>query len=499
MSLLDIFRPAKTPQPQVQVNTPVNVPSRPKPNFIKRAFNSVFSQSLTSLFGSPSIQQDLRHLKTVRDQARTLSLNSPVIRRYLEIMKASTIGASGISVQCQAVNPDGSSDFFNPTITDLFEQFSEDVTVTGGINRTQLESMAVEYLCRDGEFLALIHRGEGDHNIKVSVLEPDHLDENYNDYFYATNNRVVGGVEIDQYGKPVAYHLWRYNPSDALMGVNQERIRYEAKDVIHIFDRERISQTRGYSWTAPCIEECQNLIDYRKYVLVQAKHAASNAIYFEQAADNADPFADSADDVDDEGHVTLGFSPETIEVMPKGWKVSTVNFSNSNQTSLDAFQKSLLRVIAAGLGVSYHALACDYESVNFSASKAAAMVDEVFFKTVQKLVSEQLTKRLYNEWLAVNIMVNSWGLNIPMTKFQKFKKIRLTPPAYKSVDAIKESQNDLQEYQLGVASISELCERRGKNLEDILRQRQADKKLMEQYGVTDITATGVVSDVKKAV
>lgn len=489
MRLLDYFRPDQKP-----IEKPPANKKKQGGNFIKRAFGSVFSQTLTDLIGSPSLQQDLRHLETVRNQSRTLALNSPVIRRYLEIMKSTVVGAHGISLQVQAANPDGSQDYFNSVITDHFETFSQDVTVTGGISRAQLESMAIEYLCRDGEFVALIHRGTGQYNIQLQPVDPDHIVNDYNDYFYETGNRVVGGVEIDQYGKPVAYWLYKHNPSDALIGSSQERIRYTADQVIHIFDRERVSQTRGYPWIAPVIEEVHQLSKYREAVLVQARINASKARYFSQTADNADPFGD-VDDVDDEGHVTLSFAPNTVELLPKGWSVINSDFNSSNQDSLDSFQKSLLRLIAAGLGVSYHHLASDYESVNFSASKAAGMVDEVFIKSVQKLISEQLTRRIYNEWLKVNLATNNLGLNIPLDKLDKFKKIRLTPPAFKSVDAIKDIQNDEKEYQLGITSLSELAERRGKSLEDVLRQRQADDQLLSKYGQTK---EAVITELKKA-
>lgn len=494
MNLFPFFKtPAQQTVTAPVIDTPVSKPKKIY-NTIKRSFSSVFSNTLTDLIGSPSLQQDLRHLETVRNQSRTLALNSPVIRRYLEIMKSTVVGANGISLQVSATTTEGSQDYFNSVITDHFDLFSQDVTVAGGISRAQLESLAVEYLCRDGEFIALIHTGTGDYNIQLQPVDPDHIITDYNDYFYETGNRVVGGVEIDQFGKPVAYWLYKHNPSDALIGSSQERIRYPAEQVIHIFDRERVSQTRGYPFTAPVIEEVHQLSKYREAVLVQARINASKARYFKQTQSDADPFADEAD-VDDEGHVTLAFSPNTVEVMPKGYDVVTADFNNSNQESLDSFQKSLLRIIAAGLGVSYHHLATDYADVNFSASKAAGIVDDAFIKTVQKLISENLTRRLYNEWLRIQLSTNQWGLNLPFARYQKFKKIRLTPPAFRSVDAIKDLQNDQGEYELGITSLSELAEKRGKNLEDILRQRQSDDQLLSKYGQTK---EAVIDAIKKA-
>ncbi len=488
MNLFNLF--SKKPE----ISSP-EVTTRPKskPSVIKRAFSSVFSQTLTDLVGSPSLQQDLNHLETVRNQSRTLSINSPIIRRYIEVMKSQVVGANGLSLQVQAVNPDGTQDFFNPVITDLFDKFSSDVCVTGGISRSQLEAMALEYLIRDGEFFGLIRLNEGEFDIQIQVLDPDHIITTYNDYFYETGNRVVGGVEINDFGKPVAYWIYKSNPSDAQIGASREQLRIPAEQVIHIFDRERISATRGYPWLCPVIEEVHALQKYREAMLVQARLNASKSRYFKQTESNADPYAEE-DEIDDEGHITLAFSPNTVELMPRGYDVVNADFSAQGQDSLETFQKALLRTIATGLGISYHHLSSDYESVNFSASKSAGMVDEVFIKSVQKLISENLTRRLYNEWLRINVMTNKWGLNIPIAKIEKFKKIRLTPPAFKSVDAIKDFQNDEGEFNLGLTSLSELAEKRGKSLEDVLRQRQADDELLKKYGQSKET---VLKDLKQ--
>lgn len=484
MKLFDFFRRTETPV----IEKPR---TKQKPNVIKRAFNSVFSQTLTDLVGSPSLQQDLRHLKTLRDQARTLAINNVYARRYVEIMKAAVIGANGISVNCVAVNPDGTTDIFSDSFTAYFTEFSDDISVCGQLTRSQAESLMLERMIVDGEALAIIHRNTGDFDIKIQIIDSDHLDENYNDYFFATGNRVVGGVEIDSLGKPVAYHIFKYNPSDAIMGGSRERIRYDAKDIIHLYEKERTSATRGYSWLCPAIEKLHQLDKYTEAVLVSARIGASKSRYFIQTSDNADPYAD-ADEVDDEGHVTLAFSPGVVEVMPKGWDVKDSDLSTTSQDSLDGFQKALLRGIAVGLGVSYHLLASDLSDVNYSSARFGALTDHEFYKSVQSLIIQHFTKRLYREWLQIQLLTNKLGLNIPISKYQKFANARYTAKAFASIDAIKDANADKLEYEMNLTSLSELCERRGKNLSEVLQQRQKDNDLLKKYGITDQQALDAI-------
>lgn len=493
MNLFPFFKSSQQTVTAPVIDTPVSKPKKIY-NTIKRSFSSVFSNTLTDLLGSPSLQQDLRHLKTLRDQARTLAINNVYARRYIEIMKAAVIGANGISVNCAAVNPDGSADVFSDSFTQYFAEFSDDISVCGQLTRSQAESLMLERMIVDGEALAIIHRGEGDHGIKIAIIDADHLDENYNDYFYATGNRVVGGVEINNFGKPIAYHIFKYNPSDAVMGGSSERIRYDAEDIIHLYEKERTSATRGYSWLCPAIEKLHQLDKYSEAVLVSARIGASKSRYFAQTTDNADPFADS-DDVDDEGHVTLSFSPGTVELMPRGWTVHDSDLSTSTQDSLDAFQKALLRGIAVGLGVSYHLLASDLSEVNYSAARFGSLTDNEFYKSVQSLVIQTFTKRLYREWLRVQLVTNALGFNIPFAKYQKFAKARYTAKAFGTVDPQKDAAADQIELENNLVSLSELAERRGRNLEDILKQKQKDDLLLEKYGQTK---EAVIGELKKA-
>lgn len=464
-------------------------------DFVQRAFSSVFNQSLTDLFGSPSIQQDLRHLKAVRDQARTLSLNNVYIRRYLEIIKASVIGADGISVTCTAKFNDETLDPLSDAFTNYFKDFSEDITTRGGLTRAQVESLILESMARDGEALLLIHRSNDyKYGFKVQLLDSDHLDCDYNDYYYQNGNRVVGGVEIDSFGAPVAYHIFKTNPSDALVGASHERLRILAKDVIHLYDIERASQYRGYPWIANSITSLHQLDKYREATLVQARlSAAKSKYYYKDDVDNQNPFSDDPDAVGKEGFVGMEASPNLVEVLDKGWKIGTVNFSDSNQTSLDAYQKAILRGVASGLGVSYHHLANDLSDVNYSAARFGSLVDQEFFRGVQSIIINGFTKRLYKEFVAFQLLDNNLGLKVPLEKTVKFQSARYTPKSFASIDPSKDSQSDKIEYEMNLTSLSELAERRGKNLVDILKQRQQDDALLVEYGITESKAIQAVN------
>src|SRR5690606_7896634 len=141
------------------------------------------------------------------------------------------------------------------------------------------------------------------------------------------------------------------------------------KDVIHIFDAERASQQRGYSWFAPVMTQLQHLDRYVEASVVNARLAAAKSLFYQQNPD-AEGFDD--EDVDDQGNLTFETTPGAHEILPAGWSVQAVDFS-AGQDKINDFQKAILRAISVGLGLSYHSLASDMESVNYSSARFSAL------------------------------------------------------------------------------------------------------------------------------
>jgi capsid protein len=154
-----------------------------------------------------------------------------------------------------------------------------------------------------------------------------------------------------------------------------------------------------------------------------------------------------------------------------------------------------LRGIAVGLGVSYHLLASDLSDVNYSSARFGALTDHEFYKSVQSLIVQIFTKRLYREWLKIQLATNNLGLNIPIAKFSKFAVARYTPKSFASIDPAKDANADKLDYEMNLTSLSELAEKRGKTLVDILRQRKKDNELLKEYGITEQQA---IEAIKKA-
>lgn len=104
-----------------------------------------------------------------------------------------------------------------------------------------------------------------------------------------TGNLVAGGVEVDQYGAPVAYHILRQHPGDLVVrgaaGLIPERI--DAWDtslnlprVVHVYRRERPEQLRGVGRLAGVLELLKMASDLTDAELFAAVMSAMIAIVY---------------------------------------------------------------------------------------------------------------------------------------------------------------------------------------------------------------------------
>lgn len=460
--------------------------------YIKRAFTKTPKQSATVLKRSfdgaktnpmlghveetSSIYEDIRQQgERLRGRARALSVNNSYCRRAIEIWKSSIVG-SGFITTVQAYNPNGEIDPLSEYMSNQFADFLDDADVTGMYDGTKLLELVIETLARDGEFLALIHRGQGKHGLKIQALDIEWLDMRHNGINQRTGNRILSSVECDSFGAPVAY--WLTSPStEPSAGYSVSRTRYEAKDVIHLFDPDRCFQVRGYSWFSPVITSLHQLNKFTDASLMSARLAATKAFVYEQDSGTSNPDSiDALGEQDDDGYIPMAVSPGESQVLPKGITMKPVEF-DPRTDSVEAFTKIKLREIAAGLNVSYHILANDLESVNYSSARFGALVDNNLVRSIQSLLIRKITKRLYEEWLDVQLLKNTFG--IPVQKRQKFLNIRVTPPKIASIDPAKDAQADQIEFEMGLTSLSELAEKRGKNFASIVKQRKQDSELLK--------------------
>ena len=306
---------------------------------------------------------------------------------------------------------------------------SESCTVTGRMTWFDVQRLALRSTARDGDcILRMIRDAQG---FRLQLLEGDRLDINYNLAKLDSGNEVRMGVEIDRFGRPVAYHLLDKHPSD-VSAVQAKRERIPADQVIHPFITDRIAQTRGTPWMVSAMTRLQMLGAYEEAELTAARVAASKMGFLVKERSEG-----YIGDTDEAGNTLMEVEPGAIEELPMGTTFQSWN-PDHPVGNYAGFVKSCLRGIAAGLGVSYNMLANDLEGVNYSSIRAGLLDEREYYKAVQRWFTDTVITPVFEGWLETNILNGT--INLPAAKLDKFNAPDWKPRRWAWVDPLKDQQ-----------------------------------------------------------
>lgn len=475
MGLFDIFRQKK----------PVKSKGLQRRNYAAAARGRLFADFLGS---NRSADSEIRwSINELRNRARDLERNNEYFRRYLQLLHTNVVGSNGFNLQVGAVNPDGSPDSpGSQIIENAWKDFGRygGVTVDGCMSLVDLSAHVVRAVKRDGEvFMRIVKNRAFRYGIALQVIEPERIDEEMNE-LYKNGNDVRMGVELDEFRRPVAYHVLLNHPGDydyTTLAKGTKRARIPASEMMHIFMPERAGQTRGVPSASAAIVSLKMLHGYREAELVAARTAASKMGFFTSPAGD-DFTADAYEGADGTGAPIYDAEAGTFHQLPAG--VDFKPFDPSHPTSAYAdFEKSVLRGIAGGLGISYTSLANDLEGTSYSSIRQGALEERDFYRTLQRFMTDHFLDPLYRLWLD---HVIDQGLT-PITGLGKYEKFSANasfrPRGFQWVDPLKEINAAVVGLQNGILSHSDIATNYGRDAEETFAQIQRDKEVAGRYGL----------------
>ncbi len=433
---------------------------------------------VSSLSADAEIKDNLRLL---RDRARELARNDAFIARYLNLMVSNVIGRHGIRISSKARNEDGSLDRgANNIIEREWKKWGKmgSPTPNGRLSFLDCQKLFIETLARDGEVLIRHFKtNKSPYGFQIQFLEADHLDESMN-VESKNGNRIKMGVEVDQFDKPVAYHLFKGHPYDNGYRTDRSHIRVSADEIIHAYLPQRAEQTRGVSFVAPVMANMKQYSAYMEAEIVAARVGASKMGFFttpsgsEYVGDN--PAEDTFAPVSNA-------SAGTFEQLPEGFDFKVFDPGHPT-TAFESFTKSVLRSVASGLNISYHALTNDLTSVNYSSIRQGALEDRSMFALYQQFCIDHFIDPIFKRWL--EMAISSGALNLPIAKFDKFAdQVNYIPRSFSWIDPLKEMQSHILGLQNGTVTYSDISAAYGRDTEELFEQHSKEKELAEQYGI----------------
>lgn len=332
----------------------------------------------------------------------------------------------------------------------------------------------------------------------IQIIDPDRLS---NPFGMADTDNRKGGVEIDRFGAPVAYHVRNSHPAElGLRGYDWVRVPRETpwgrRMFIHAYTKERAGQTRGIGILAPVIERLK-MID--KYDRVELQAALVNAIYAAFIESPYDP--DMVDDaIAGSGQISTYQTQradfhDKRQVQLDGVRIPTLfpgekfNFQAANRPSsqFGAFEKACLRNIAAGTNLSYEQLSQDWSETNYSSARAALLEVWKSLNADRNEFGDQFASPVYILWLEEEIMRGTIKLPKTAPSFYEAKgayaRCKWIGQGRGWVDPVKEGQAAQIRMDVGLSTLEDECAEQGKDWQEVLQQRKRELDEMDRLGL----------------
>jgi lambda family phage portal protein len=471
MGIFDLFKSNKADQ-------------TPTGKVFKRSYAAASTGRLFGDFsGSPlSSDAELKNaLPKLRERARDLARNNEYARKYFSLLRNNVVGDSGFQLQVKALDSVGNLDQSgNDAVERSFKAWAKrgNCTVDGKMSWVDAQKLAIESIARDGEVFIVKHRSSKfKDSFALEFIEPDQVDHTLNKKLDG-GREIRMGVELDEFRRPSAYYVLTRHPGDneyALTLAEKYR-RIPADKMIHAYMHQRAGQTRGEPWLSSAIDSLKQLGALREASVINARIGASKMGFFTSPA--GDGF--TADEMDGDVPI-MSVEPGTFHQLPQG--VDFKAFDPDYPTSeFDSFHKSVLKGIAAGMGVSYSALSNDLESTSYSSIRQGALEERDNYRNMQNFLIEQVIMPIYEAWLSSSMEMNTFG--IPFRQYERFLGAsNFRGRSWSWVDPAKEMNAAITGLKAGVLSLSDVAAQYGKDVEDLVSQIARDRDIAAQFDV----------------
>ena len=432
----------------------------------------------------------------LRGIARNLAINSPFGRKFLQMVKQNVIGEAGILLKSTVRSVNGKDTdqtaYINKRIDDEWKKWSRRgrCTACGRFSLADLQLQAIANIAREGENLVKFAYGRqfNETGFALQPLDNDQLDDSMMQQL-ADNAEIRMGVEVDQYRRPLAYHLWGGHPFDLMGNRNRERKRIPASEIVHTAVFERPGQTRGYTWMTAAILAMNQYNRYDEAVVVAARNAASSFATIEsQVAEGS-----FADDEDEDGDNTNGDGTEYRSVeageMMRLAPGETLNYTDPRfpTNTHKEYTQTVLRNIASGLLVMYPSLANDLEGVNFSSIRAGLIDERDMWRIVQRWFAECFLGPIRMGWLRMALLTTLSDITLTPDQMEQYSA---RGRGWDWVDPAKDAQAIILKLGEGLTTYEIECSKLGHDWMELAQQRKREQDYFASIGVVygvDIT------------
>lgn len=448
--------------------------------------NQSADQELRGPYGADQLRAWARSL--VRDNAYAWGVVDTIV---------SSVVGNGILPQSIVETPAGDDvESVNDIRDQLFAEWCEVCDINGQLTFAEIQALAQREIVEAGEVLIRKIRTKTKEYkgiyrpvpLALELIEADRLSQEHDTFHSGLNrdngNRIIRGVEVDDNGKAVAYWLYKEHPNSSYT-FRREQERVAAEEIIHLYRKDRIGQTRGVTWFAPVMSWLRDLGIYVDNEIQASAVASCFGVAIKTTTAPAGLSGGDADETDASGNRLDFLEPALVTYLNPNESIETINPGRPNSAS-EPWIALMLRGISVGTGLSYEIVARDYSKVNYSSARTSQLEDRRRFRRWQQHLVLHLCQPVWDEFCNAAAIAGADGFPTAKELLDERRKqapVEWQTPEWEWVDPQAEQTAAQGAIGAYMSTLSDELGARGRSWRATLYQSAKERKLRLQLGL----------------
>jgi len=423
---------------------------------------------------------------------RDLQRNDPAIIALRRTLVDHIVG-TGIGTVADVTIGEKLDDEFNNAVDEEFEWWAEhEADVRGKLSWYDMQRQSVGETFETGESLLLkCFDPNPDRQVPLcyQVIEAEQIDTRKD--WPATGKRPATrrGVEIDAFGKPIAFWLFDTHPGDT-HSFGFDSVRVDANDLTYVPTPGRPSQTRGISLYASITQSVRDVDSYLGSELTSAIIGSLFSVAHKTETPGAGFgfVGDGTDDTpnaDEYGNPTVKLGHGIVSQIGHKDEVEMISAKRPNSNAQPFLDLMQLQMCMAG-NVSRYRMTRDYRATTYVSARAAHLDDKKAFVPLQRYFGRTLCLPVRYAWLEQLVGRQRIG-GVSPAQFRKQRRrwlrTELQTDGWEQIDPEKETKADILAIAAGLTTYKEVHARRGKNLRRVFMQIEREQKEIKDRGL----------------
>lgn len=439
--------------------------------------------------GSGDYHLDPETRASIREICRDLLRNDPLFRALVSRRTHLTIGSG---LRPQAATADKA---WNDRAEALWRRdCAAPVDTRRRMTFEQAQAMALREVDVAGDFLTVFTTRGLQFAESEEIVAPGSGGMGGTTGQRSESPRIIDGVQLDEWGAPVAFHLAEY--TDAMAGgptLSYNTRSVPAQSAIFIGNHERVSQTRGVPAMAATVNRFLDLREYTGAALMQAKIAAFIALVWK----SVDPAGTQSrlrssggadDDWEDEGGATRRRTRQDVEAgsvvhIAHDEAIDKVG-GETPPAQFDPFWRSVIATICASLDVPPEVGLLDFTRTTYSSARAALLQSRTSFDGRRDWFARSWCARVW-AW-----KVAGWVRTGELPWRDDLYLVNWSAPSMGQIDPEKEFAALVVGFQNNMIDFERVASLFGYDADELMELCAAQKAKMRELGILPEPAPG---------